>query len=530
MHNPLKPYLLVITLLVLVSSSSCVSPLPAEASLVHAVAFSGVEMVKSLHAFNDIHSPNPAAVTVLEEEIESDLDPETSSTFPLLKPIDPTISYITRSGDTLASLAARFAVSPDQILGDQSLDDRGLLPAGILLRIPRVFDAETTPYRLLIPDSEAIFSASAEDFDAQAYVQGAGGLLSNYKAFVPYYKDAEGWEIVQHIAKNYSVNPRLLLTLLEYNGQWVNGYPQTPNQELYPLGYYDGNYEHLTKQLIYAAQQLSVGYYGWRDGTLTALTFKDGSQLKLHPSLNAGTVAVMHFFTKVYTRDGWEAAMAPQAGFSALYTRMFGDPWTRAAQYPLIFPSPSVTQPEMVLPFEGDDLWFFASGPHGAWVDQGAQAAIDFTPSTDKLRCVPADNWVLAPVTGLVTRLSSGLMVLDLDMDGSEQTGWALLILHLEAEESIQLGDIVYQDQRIGHASCLGGRSTDSHIHLARKYNGEWIHAGGPIPFVLSGWEVISTGSTYEGFLTNGTTTLRASITGTVDTQIRREEAVSVIP
>jgi hypothetical protein len=209
---------------------------------------------------------------------------------------------------------------------------------------------------------------------------------------------------------------------------------------------------------------------------------------------------------------------------------MFGNPWVRAAQYPPIFPNNAIVQPEMVLPFEDGDLWFYASGPHGAWVDQGPQAAIDFTPSTDKLRCMAADNWVLAPVSGLVTRLSSGLLVLDLDLDGSEQTGWVLLILHLDVDKSIQPGDLISQNQRIGHASCLGGRATDSHIHLARKFNGEWIHAGGPVPFVLGGWVVIASDSAYEGFMTNGKTTLRASITGTVDTQIRREEPISQSP
>ncbi|MBE0640466.1 MAG: hypothetical protein IH599_00420 [Bacteroidales bacterium] len=317
---------------------------------------------------------------------------------------------------------------------------------------------------------------------------------------------------------------------MEYHSHWVQSNPETPDQELYPLGYRDGNYENLYRQLFYAAQQLTIGYYGWRDGTLSTLNFKDGRQLRLHPKLNAGTVAVMYFYAQVYDRPEWEAALNPQTGFTALYTDMFGDPWERSARYTAIFPESGITQPEMALPFAEDDLWFYSSGPHGAWVDRGPQAAIDFTPSTDKLRCVTADNWVLAPVSGLVTRLSSGLLVLDLDMDGSEQSGWVLMLLHLDVDEDIHLGDMVLQDQRIGHASCLGGRATDSHIHLARKYNGEWIHAGGPVPFVIGGWEVISGDSSYEGFLTDGITTLRASITGTVDTQIRREESVSLIP
>jgi hypothetical protein len=49
-------------------------------------------------------------------------------------------------------------------------------------------------------------------------------------------------------------------------------------------------------------------------------------------------------------------------------------------------------------------------------------------------------------------------------------------------------GTLVEQGDALGHPSCEGGRSTGKHVHLARKYNGEWIAADGPIPFVLSGW------------------------------------------
>jgi hypothetical protein len=39
-------------------------------------------------------------------------------------------------------------------------------------------------------------------------------------------------------------------------------------------------------------------------------------------------------------------------------------------------------------------------------------------------------------------------------------------------------------------------------VHLARKYNGEWIPADGPIPFQLGGWVSSGDGIEYDGFLT----------------------------
>ncbi len=33
-----------------------------------------------------------------------------------------------------------------------------------------------------------------------------------------------------------------------------------------------------------------------------------------------------------------------------------------------------------------------------------------------------------------------------------------------------------------------GGEVTGTHVHIARKYNGEWILADGPLAFNLEGW------------------------------------------
>jgi hypothetical protein len=69
----------------------------------------------------------------------------------------------------------------------------------------------------------------------------------------------------------------------------------------------------------------------------------------------------------------------------------------------------------------------------------------------------------------------------------------------------------VEQGDPIGHPSCEGGFSESSHLHFARKYNGEWIAAGGPLPFLLSGWQAHSSGTEYDGTMTRGGQTCTAS-------------------
>ena len=63
------------------------------------------------------------------------------------------------------------------------------------------------------------------------------------------------------------------------------------------------------------------------------------------------------------------------------------------------------------------------------------------------------------------------------------------------------MGTIVQQGDPIGHPSCEGGPADGTHVHIARKYNGEWIAAAGPIPFTMDGWVAQSGYRPFDGSL-----------------------------
>jgi len=69
----------------------------------------------------------------------------------------------------------------------------------------------------------------------------------------------------------------------------------------------------------------------------------------------------------------------------------------------------------------------------------------------------------------------------------------------LDSENPVKVGQQVAEGDIIGYASCEGGLANSSHLHLARRYNGEWIEAGGPVPLNLSGWVVQPNLTPYEG-------------------------------
>ena len=100
--------------------------------------------------------------------------------------------------------------------------------------------------------------------------------------------------------------------------------------------------------------------------------------------------------------------------------------------------------------------------------------------------------------------------LIDLDGDGYEQTGWVLFYLHMDRLDRAEVGTIVRAGDRVGHPSCEGGVSNGTHLHFARKYNGEWIPADGSVPFVLDGWVSGGLANEYDGTMTNGQRTIEA--------------------
>ena len=74
--------------------------------------------------------------------------------------------------------------------------------------------------------------------------------------------------------------------------------------------------------------------------------------------------------------------------------------------------------------------------------------------------------------------------------------------MHVYNEGRVEAGTYLQRGQPIGHPSCEGGFADATHLHFARRYNGEWIPAGsGPIPMVLSGWVAKEDIMPYEGTL-----------------------------
>ena len=426
-------------------------------------------------------------------------------------------TYVVQSGDMLSAIAQKYSVSVQALSQANHLADINALQVGQTLTIPAVTPQPAGPAYKIIPDSELVYGPLSAQTDIDAFIRSKAGYLATYT------QDFNGEtmtaaQVVVHVALDYSIDPRLLLAVLEYRSGWLTNLHPDQALDEQPFGFYDAWYHGLLRQLEWAAIQLNSGYYRWRSKAVTDWVLKDGSVVPIDPAINAGTAGVQNFFAQLDDYSTWLRDVSP-GGFFDTYHVLFGYPFDLSIE-PLV--PANLIQPPLTLPFGPGETWFFTGGPHLAWDAGTPYGALDFAPPGNNQCGTESDAWVTAVAAGVVTRTGDGEVILDLDGDGNEGTGWVILYMHIETRDRVKPGVILHAGDRIGHPSCEGGEATGIHVHIARKFNGEWISALGPLPFNLSGWVSAGTGEEYVGTLTRNGVVLQ-NLDGTSTTnQVQR--------
>jgi LasA protease len=294
--------------------------------------------------------------------------------------------------------------------------------------------------------------------------------------------------------------------------------PELP-QGPYVLNYYDPYHKGLYLQLVWAANELNNGYYGWRRGTLIEFQHPDGELERPDPWQNAGTIGLQYLFSRTYSSPVYDQMVGP-GGIGQTYRTLFGDPWKNVLS---LIPG-SLRQPALLLPFERGKFWNLTGGPHTGWGQGEPYSAVDFAP-TGVSECNPTGEWVTAMSAGTVVRSDPGEVLLDLDGDGLEETGWVIFYLHVATFGRVTAGTKLRLGDHIGHPSCEGGEATGTHVHIARKYNGEWMLADGALPFDLEGWVAHNGDAPYHGSLTRYSQTVTASNQSEIQSLIKSGDA-----
>lgn len=428
-----------------------------------------------------------------------------------------TVTYVVKSGDTLAAIARYHTLPLNFVIESNNIENPNLLEVGQVLTLPPPVLEEAGSAFKILPDSEIVRSPTAIGFNVAEFSAATNGYLESYSEEVNEV-EMTGAQIIERVSREFSVHPHVLLAWLEYQGNWISSKNPDETQQQFPAGYQNPYYEGLYMQMAWTANNLNMGYYLWKSNAVSAWILNDDSVIPPDPTINPGTAAVHNLASMIMDQPDWRSTVS-ENGFIKVFTRYFGQAFDYSID-PLI--PENLTQPEMQLPFEENTVWSFTGGPHGSWGSGSAWGGLDFAPSGDALGCVQSDAWVTAAAGGVVTRSENGVVVVDLDSDGYEETGWALLYLHIETRDRIPVGTKVSSGDRIGHPSCEGGVSSGTHFHVARKYNGEWIPADQEIPFILGGWVSQGTGVEYNGYLVKNGQVIEAWDHRTEENQIQR--------
>jgi len=416
------------------------------------------------------------------------------------------VDYTAQAGDTIPALAARFNTSVDEIYAANDFipRDAATMPPGMPMKIPIYYLPLWGSQFQIIPDHAFVYGPSVVGFNTSAFVTSQPGWINGVYTWAGR-DNRNGAQIVDYVAVNYSINPRLLLALLEYQAGALTRIERPKAR--YLLGFEKTFYESMYLQLVGAANMLNDAYYRWRLGSLTEFELDDGSLVRPDPWQNAASVALQYYFSQMLSADDYRIAIGPE-GLFATYSALFGDPWQDSVEH---MPG-SLQQPPLRLPFPAEQTWTYTGGPHTGWGLGQPFSAVDFAPPTDKSGCfaVEEEFFAIAMADGIVVRSEFGLVVLDLDGDGDERTGWVLVYLHIATNGRAPTGRSLQAGDPVGYPSCEGGRVTGTHIHVSRKYNGEWIPADGPLAFNMEGWFAHNGAVAYAGTLTRGGLTVKA--------------------
>jgi LysM repeat protein len=159
------------------------------------------------------------------------------------------VTHIVQWGESLNSLAIQYQVSPLTITQANGLINPDFLPVGRALYIPPPVPREPGPSIKIIPDSELVNGPAGVTFDLFGEIARQGGYLTVY------FEEVEGElrsgaAIVDLVSRRYSVNPRLLLAVLEFQSGWLRSAAPQPEKLVYPIGYSAYSWVGLFSQFV----------------------------------------------------------------------------------------------------------------------------------------------------------------------------------------------------------------------------------------------------------------------------------------
>ncbi|MDZ4767168.1 MAG: discoidin domain-containing protein, partial [Chloroflexota bacterium] len=357
----------------------------------------------------------------------------------------------------------------------------------------------------ILSDGQFVYGAPARAFDVYAY------LTANAPHLLPYA------DVLLDRAVTYSINPRVLLTLIEL----ASGLVTNPNADrANPFALTDGQSFNGIDPIFTAGAITPPDFVAQIDGISTSMiaafyadlygterTFqRDAPTGAPFPAdaPNAATLAVIAAFAPIRDAAGIRVLVDPAAldGFYATYRRLFPDSDPLDASNRIYRPGDADYQAlpsfPMQFPVTVGESWYFNGVHHNLGTTGTDMSAIDLSP-TSPFPSWGFDNsatWVTAAAAGDPTRVNNCKVYL------THADGWETHYFHLEQVPTFPAGNIAANAQ-IGkvantqsEALCVQPSSSSApHVHFAIRRNGAFQPINGAN---LGGWTVHSGISPYD--------------------------------
>ncbi len=358
--------------------------------------------------------------------------------------------------------------------------------------------AAASPYGLLLPDSEFVYGPTLYGFDTVEFVNSKAGFLSRHLEIVEG-QTLIGGQIVERVALDYSLGPRMLLTIIELRSGWVTQAQPALTTDPLKTGA-GGGPSALYNGLVEAAEVLQTLYYANRLDDVRTFPLGDGQSVTLI-ARNPGTWAISAWLSRGVNAETW-GGLEAQSRFWTAWAGLFGDdPY--ANQTTEILPPGALRSP-LRLPFTDGAIWYFAEGPTSPRGAGAARASVAFAPPPAQAGgCLQSFEPVLAVAGGNVIRSEDRGVVLDLDTDEFEGSGWNIVYRHINPEGRVGAGTRVSAGDLLGYPACIDGEAGLNRVRIARKYHGEWIPADrADSPWVMGGWIITQGALPGQGSMT----------------------------
>lgn len=332
----------------------------------------------------------------------------------------------------------------------------------------------------LLAPGQFVYGPNVGDFDLSDYLRQQGSPL------------AEKADVLETWSAHASVNPRLVLTIIELQSGLVtgNGITAMSNAVGYPIDGFAAQIEGLTTALAHNFYDYLYTYgersQGPRAAALPSVATLDGSSLAVPVGGGAGDYAILATLAPLSRSAA--ALDEKRAQFAETYRRLFpaDDPLDNSNSI-----TPQALPPDdfFQLPFPIGQMWWF-NGAHN-WVGGGMEndggygrpySSIDFGIANNSCQA-PANAWAVAAAGGNGYHPNGRSCWFRI----AHGNGWMTSYYHLQngrADGSLSANTGV---GTISCEACVGGFASSPHVHLSLLYNGAYVDLDG---VKFSGWQV----------------------------------------